>query len=80
MQLVRVNAYLECETHDFDVSKAATLADQVVEMKATLIEELESGIPEPLSTTPASSKSMDTGSSYKKKLAKAKAAKAAISE
>lgn len=77
-----MNAYLECETHDFDISiavKAAILADQVVEMKATLIEELESGIPEAVATTPASSKTTDTGSSYQQMLAKAKAAKAANS-
>jgi spore germination protein YaaH len=78
-----MNAYLECETHDFDISiavKAAVLADQVVEMKATLIEELESGIPEAVATTPASSKTTDTGStSYQQMLAKAKAAKAANS-
>jgi hypothetical protein len=58
-------------------AEAAALADQVVEMKATLIEELESGIPEAVETSFESSST--GGSSYQRMLAKAKAAKAASS-
>lgn len=57
------------------ITKAASLADKVVEMKGMLIEELEAGIPE--STNNQANTSTAGGSKYQQMLAKAKAEKEA---